>query len=66
MSPVQKQALKDLLHLIVDKEEIAVLQDLASHLPVGYASVASSIIGGVGPAAVAAEDAAIDKALPAS
>lgn len=66
MSPVQKQALKDLLHLLVDKEELPVLQDLAAKLPAAYAGVASAIIAGVGPVAVAAEDSAIDKALPTS
>lgn len=60
MTEVQKQALKDVLHLLVDKEEIAILQDLCSKLPAQYQSIAAGIIGAVGPIAVQAEDKAID------
>lgn len=60
MDVVQKQALKDLLHLLVDKEETVVLQDLISKLPAQYAALGAVILGALGPVAVTAEDKAVD------
>lgn len=60
MSEVQKQALKDLLHFIVDKEEMLVLKDLISKFPPKYSGIAMGILDTGGPALIAAEDKAID------
>lgn len=60
MDDVQKQAVKDLLHEIVDKEEIPVIQDLLGKLPAPYAPAAQAIIAALGPVAIAAEDKVID------
>ena len=64
MLPAQKQALKDILHLLVDKEQAPVLQELITKLPAPYNSVASLIFASVEPSAEKAEDGLIDSKLP--
>lgn len=61
MDPAQKAALKELLHLLVDKEEPAVLADLLSKLPVGYQALAMAIAAAAMPTAQAAQDKLVDK-----
>ncbi len=61
MDPVLLQAVKDLLHEVVDKEEGPVLADLLAKLPPQYAAVAQPLVAALLPQAVAAEDALIDK-----
>ena len=60
MDPVLKQAIKDLLHLIVDKEEPQVIQDLLGKLPASWASVAQALAAGAMPSVVAAQDKVVD------
>jgi hypothetical protein len=60
MQTVAKEALKEILHLMVDKEELPVLQELALALPVKYQAIAIGIITACAPAVIATEDAAID------
>lgn len=61
MNDVQKKALKDLLHLLVDNEELPLIKDFVSKLPAAYASVLDGILDVGGPAIIKAEDAVIDK-----
>ena len=60
MTDVQKQAIKDVLHLIVDKEELPVLQDLAGKLPAQYAAIVQGLLAAAVPVAVSAEDKVIE------
>lgn len=61
MTIIQKQALKDMLHLMVDKEEIPVLKELVSKLPSVYASILNGILDMGAPAIVKAQDDLIEK-----
>lgn len=63
MDEVQKQGLKDLLHLLVDKEELPVLQDLIAKLPAKYSVIGAGILSQGGGALVKAEDSLIDSKL---
>lgn len=60
MTDVQKTALKDLLHLIVDKEQAPILKELIGKLPANYQSIAQGILAVGEPLAEKAEDSAID------
>lgn len=60
MDAIQIQALKDLLHLIVDKEGVAVLQDLVSKLPAQYISIGQGILAVGSPVILPVIDKAID------
>ena len=60
MTDLQKQALKDVLHLLVDKEEVPLLKELVLKLPPQYAGIIAGILDVGGPLVVAAEDKVID------
>lgn len=60
MTDVQKQAIKDMLHLLVDKEELPLIQELVAKLPVQYAGILKGILDVSAPVFQASEDKAID------
>lgn len=60
MTDIQKQAVKDLLHLLVDKEFQPVVAELLQKLPPPWNGLASSIFGAIAPVLVAEGDKAID------
>lgn len=60
MTDIQKQAVKDLLHLLVDKEETPIVLELLGKLPAPYAAMAQAIAPALMPVAVVAEDKLID------
>lgn len=60
MDPVLKQAIKDLLHSLVDKEEPTVIIDLLGKLPPAWAAAAQGLATAILPAAIVAEDKVID------
>ncbi|MGZ3770052.1 MAG: hypothetical protein ACXVCP_00430 [Bdellovibrio sp.] len=61
MTEVQKTALKEILHTIVDKEQKPVLKELIGKLPADYQGAALAIFEVAEAAAEKLEDAAIDK-----
>lgn len=61
MTAIQKQAVKDLLHLLIDKEQDAVIKELLGKLPAPYGAIALSIFGALDPVMQAGEDAAVNK-----
>ncbi len=60
MTDIQKQAVKDLLHLLVDKEEGPVVLELLSKLPAPYAGMAAAIAPALLVPVIAQEDKLID------
>lgn len=60
MTDIQKQAVKDLLHLLVDKEEGPVVLELLAKLPAPYANMAAAIAPALLVPAIAQEDKLID------
>lgn len=61
MDAVLAQAIKDLLHNLVDNEEPKLVADLLSKLPAAYAAVAVPLSAALMPPIVAAQDALIEK-----
>lgn len=60
MDAVEKQALKDLAHLLVDKELDVLLKDLIAKLPATYAPLIGVIEAAALPALISAIDAKIE------
>lgn len=60
MTDIQKQAVKDLLHLLVDKEEGPIVLELLAKLPAPYAAMAQAIAPALIPVAIVQEDKLID------
>lgn len=61
MDAVTAQAIKDLLHLIVDKEEPTIVADLLTKYAGTYAAEAQALAAAVLPTVQTAEDALIEK-----
>lgn len=61
MDAVTVQAIKDLLHMIVDKEEPAVIKDLLTKYAGTYAVEAQALAAAVLPTVQTAEDALVEK-----
>lgn len=63
MTDVQKLALKEVLHLLVEKEELPLLKELVAKLPPTYANIVEGILDVGAPALIAAQVKIIDEQL---